>query len=272
MSEDARAAAFTPQVGLFPRRRTRTESWWTPVVTLDWDAHLGHNIAVTACCLGVAIGIGLCVTVVSGWTVIGVFGVYIAMLPLYHIFEYMCVALYNPHRVNMESFMFNPDEGNHYYKAMLLSMAEYAVECWLFSGAKAPGLLTLVGLALALCGQAIRSLAMITAKTSFNHRISNRREVDHELITHGIYKYERHPSYVGFFCWATGLQLMLKNPLSLVAFAGILGYFFCRRTNYEERTLLHLFGQQYEIYRRQTPTLIPFASKDMRAPSTSEAK
>ncbi|KAJ2644867.1 hypothetical protein GGF44_000360 [Coemansia sp. RSA 1694] len=272
MSEEARVAAFTPQVGLFRRRRAQTERWWTPVVPLDYEAHLGHNIAATACFLGVVMGIGLCVTAVSGWTVAGVFGIYIVLLPLYHIFEYQCVALYNPHRVSMESFMFNPDEGNRYYKAMLASMAEYAVECWLLGDTKAPGLVTLLGLVLALCGQAIRSLAMVTAKTSFNHHIANRREVDHELITHGIYRYERHPSYVGFFCWAVGLQLMLKNPLSLVAFAGVLGYFFCRRTNYEERTLLHIFGPQYESYRRQTPTLIPFANKDMRAPRAPEAK
>ncbi|KAJ2811112.1 hypothetical protein FBU31_007845 [Coemansia sp. 'formosensis'] len=271
MNEEARAAAFTPKVGLFRRRPGNSERWWTPVVSMDYDAHLGHNIAATACFLGVAVGAGMCLAAVSGWTTTGIFGVYMALLSLYHIFEYQCVALYNPHRVSMESFMFNPDEGNRYYKAMLVSMAEYVVECWLFGNAKAPGLITLLGLALALCGQAIRSLAMITAKTSFNHHIANRREVDHDLITHGIYKYERHPSYVGFFSWAIGLQLMLKNPLSLVAFAGVLGYFFYRRTNYEERTLLHLFGPQYENYRRRTPTLIPFAAKDIREPKASES-
>ncbi|KAJ2749078.1 farnesyl cysteine-carboxyl methyltransferase [Coemansia aciculifera] len=270
MSDEAREAAFTPKVGLFRRRPAMAERWWTPVVSIDYDDHLGHNIAATACFLGVVMGVGMCLTAVSGWTATGIFGIYMVLLPLYHIFEYQCVALYNPHRVSMESFMFNPDGGNHYYQAMLVSIAEYAVECWLFNNAKTPGLITLLGLALALCGQVIRSLAMITAKTSFNHLIANRREVDHDLITHGIYKYERHPSYVGFFSWAIGLQLMLKNPLSLVAFAGVLGYFFCRRTNYEERTLVHLFGPQYENYRRRTPTLIPFVSKGMRTPNVPE--
>ncbi|KAJ1999358.1 farnesyl cysteine-carboxyl methyltransferase [Coemansia thaxteri] len=271
MSEEARAAAFTPQVGLFRRRPAGAERWWTPIVALDFDVHSGHNIALTACCLGMAIGVGICIAAANGWSSLGVFGVYTALLALYHIAEYMCVALFNPNRASMESFMFNPDQGNYYYKAMLVSVAEYYVECWLCCNAKAPGLLTLAGLVLALVGQATRSLAMITAKTSFNHYIANRRELDHQLITHGIYKYERHPSYVGFFCWAVGLQLMLKNPVSLIAFAGVLGHFFCSRTSYEERTLLHLFGTQYEHYRQQTPTLIPFVDKGMRTPKVPAA-
>lgn len=252
---------FTPQVGQFQRRPRAKDKWWTPVAPLEYGIHSAHNIMLTAGGMGIAVGVGLCVTIFYGATTLaGALGLYTLLIPLYHMLEYLCVALYNPNRVSMESFMFNPDDDNNYYKAMLISIIEYVVGCWLFPNWKAPGLLTVCGLLMAVAGQCIRTLAMITAKTSFNHFIAKRRENDHQLITHGIYRYERHPSYVGFFCWAVGLQLMLKNFISLLAFIAVLGYFFCRRTRYEEDTLVKIFGTQYDTYRKQTPTLIPFTS------------
>ncbi|KAJ1958543.1 farnesyl cysteine-carboxyl methyltransferase [Linderina pennispora] len=256
--DDARTAAFTPRVGLFRRRPCSTDKWYTPVVSLDYEIHSAHNIALTACGLGILIGLGLSAAVALGFTHFGVLGLYIAVAAVYHMLEYLSVAMYNPTRVTMESFMFNPDEGNHYYKAMLVSIAEYCIESYLCGSSKAPGVVTCAGLVMAVLGQAMRTLAMVTAKSSFNHYIANRKESDHQLITHGVYKYERHPSYVGFFLWAVGLQIMLKNPVSVIGFAAVLGYFFLRRTRYEEHTLRVFFGPQYDSYCRRTGTLIPF--------------
>jgi protein-S-isoprenylcysteine O-methyltransferase len=52
---------------------------------------------------------------------------------------------------------------------------------------------------------------------------------DHVLITSGIYRYIRHPSYFGFFYWALGTQLLLENPFSFVAYALVLWKFFSHR-------------------------------------------
>ncbi|KAJ1647534.1 farnesyl cysteine-carboxyl methyltransferase [Coemansia asiatica] len=252
-------ADCAPQVGLFRIRPViAEEKWWTPVISLEYQTHSAHNIAATACGLGVAIGCGMTLALSYGWTYMGVFGIYITMIALYHMLEYLCVALYNPARVELESFMFDPDGENLYPIAMAISIIEYVVECLFYSGnGSGPGLASVAGLLIALVGQSIRTLAMVTAKSSFNHIIADRRESDHTLITHGIYKYERHPSYVGFFLWAVGLQLMLKNPLTVGAFVVALGYFFIMRVRYEERTLRQLFGQEYDRYMQQTPTCIP---------------
>ncbi|KAJ2602742.1 farnesyl cysteine-carboxyl methyltransferase [Coemansia sp. RSA 1722] len=249
---------FAPQVGLFRIRPEIAERWWTPVISLEYQTHSAHNIAATACGLGVVIGCGMTLVLSCGWSYIGVFGVYITMIALYHMLEYLCVALYNPTRVELESFMFDPDGANLYPIAMAISLIEYVVECSIYPGnGSGPGLVSAVGLFLAISGQALRTLAMVTAKSSFNHVIADQHESDHKLITHGIYKYERHPSYVGFFLWAVGLQLMLKNPFTVCAFVLALGYFFTRRVNFEERTLKLLFGQEYDRYMQQTPTYIP---------------
>ena len=79
-------------------------------------------------------------------------------------------------------------------------------------------------------------------------------------MTHGIYTYLRHPAYFGFFWWSVGTQLLLANPISLVAYAGATFYFFYDRIPYEEELLIHFFGDEYRNYRRRTWIGIPLLS------------
>ncbi|KAJ1836994.1 helicase, partial [Coemansia sp. RSA 2708] len=198
--------------------RDHPRYWWTPIAELDFNEHSAASISLTSSLLGAVIGFGLCALCVSGWSAFGVLCVYFALVSVYHMLEYLSVCLYNPERLEMGSFMFNPDVGNGYMTAMAVSLAEYLAG-WLYCGGRAPGWLTCVGLLMALAGQALRTLAMVTAGTSFNHYVATKRAADHELVTCGVYAVERHPSYVGFFLWAVGLQLMLSNLVSAGLFA-----------------------------------------------------
>lgn len=65
----------------------------------------------------------------------------------------------------------------------------------------------LVGLVLCLTGEFMRKIAMLTAGRSFNHYIQMTKDEDHHLVTHGIYAWSRHPSYVGWFYWSVGTQV-----------------------------------------------------------------
>ncbi len=67
---------------------------------------------------------------------------------------------------------------------------------------------TFLGLLLVLGGEVLRKLAMLTATSNFNHYIQHVKEEGHELVTHGVYSYCRHPSYVGWFYWSIGTQVM----------------------------------------------------------------
>jgi protein-S-isoprenylcysteine O-methyltransferase len=67
---------------------------------------------------------------------------------------------------------------------------------------------------------------MIHASRSFSHIVKVVKHDDHVLITDGVYRFFRHPSYVGFFYWALATQLLLGNVASTVAFALVLGRFF----------------------------------------------
>ncbi len=114
------------------------------------------------------------------------------------------------------------------------------------------------GLLITLAGQALRSLAMVHAAANFSHSVAYRKREDHELVTRGVYAYSRHPSYVGFFWWSLGSQLLLANPLALAVFFASLWRFFSARIRGEEAYLIEFFGQEYKDYKKRVGTKIPF--------------
>ncbi|KAH1043403.1 hypothetical protein GLYMA_09G169200v4 [Glycine max] len=87
-----------------------------------------------------------------------------------------------------------------------------------------------LGLALVVIGEIIWKMGILTAGKAFTHLIKIYHEEQHQLITHGIYSYIRHPWYCGFLIWSVGTQIMLCNPISTIAFAAV----FFGGTRYEE--------------------------------------
>lgn len=77
------------------------------------------------------------------------------------------------------------------------------------------------------------------------------------------YKYFRHPSYVGFYYWSVGTQLLLGNPICAVCYSLASWYFFKRRIPYEERTLLKYFPDEYPAYVTNTWSGLPFIWSDI---------
>ena len=129
-------------------------------------------------------------------------------------------------------------------------------------------MLSIPGLVFVFVGQISRSLAMITCGESFNHIIQKSKKDNHALVTFGIYKYLRHPSYFGFFYWSIGTQLMLGNCISSILFSGASYMFFNTRIPFEEKTLLKLFPDQYPEYLNTTIIGIPFIKKTKGTPAS----
>lgn len=89
-----------------------------------------------------------------------------------------------------------------------------------------------LGLGLCVGGECMRKLAMLTAQNNFNHVVQSVRRSDHTLVTRGVYSMCRHPSYVGWFYWSIGTQvLVLRNPakysLSTIFFSLRFLNFYC---------------------------------------------
>lgn len=83
-------------------------------------------------------------------------------------------------------------------------------------------------------------------------------EDEHKLITDGIYRYIRHPMYLGFLLLFFGFSLSFQSLiLTLLIVTGLFAV-FRRRMDMEERLLGSLFGKEYESYVKRTRRLIPW--------------
>ncbi len=80
---------------------------------------------------------------------------------------------------------------------------------------------------------------------------------EHKLVTHGVYRYLRHPMYTSQLLWGVAQALLLPNwlagPAGLLAFLVL----YLLRVPPEERMLLERFGDEYRTYRARTGGIIP---------------
>ena len=83
-----------------------------------------------------------------------------------------------------------------------------------------------MGFVLMVVGQVVRTTAMAQAGKNFSHVISMKKKEGHVLVTSGVYRWLRHPSYFGFFWWGLGTQIVLGNVICLVGYAAVLWRFF----------------------------------------------
>ncbi|KTW27930.1 protein-S-isoprenylcysteine carboxyl O-methyltransferase [Pneumocystis jirovecii RU7] len=146
--------------------------------------------------------------------------IYFVFLSLFHFLEFWITALYNPLNASISSFLFS--NGYQYILAHCFTILEYLLEYLFFPQIKMYKFISYIGFVIACFGQICRTLSMIHATQNFSHKISLKKVKEHVLVTNGIYRWIRHPSYFGFFFWAIGSQIMLLNPLSSIAYTVIL--------------------------------------------------
>lgn len=219
---------------------------------------------------GLTLGLLLSLLGTTDWS--STFGLYVSILSLFHFSEYVITSIINPRSLSLDSFLLN--HSKEYGLAALLAVIEFTLESHFWPQLKSVSALKTFGLILCISGETIRKLAMITAGSNFNHIVQSRREEGHELVTHGIYSLCRHPSYVGWFLWSVGTQVIvsrsepcfnpmspqvvLLNPICCVGYA-IAGWkFFKERIFEEEITLLNFFGEDYLKYKQRVRSGLPF--------------
>lgn len=78
----------------------------------------------------------------------------------------------------------------------------------------------------------------------------------HTLITHGPYRWVRHPMYTTLFVWALAYFLMSANVLIGLAWLG-LGIVAAAMVSDEEAALLETFGKSYRAYMQQVGRFWP---------------
>ncbi|GJJ72477.1 protein-S-isoprenylcysteine O-methyltransferase [Entomortierella parvispora] len=213
-----------------------------------------QNIAVYGFGLGALFG-GSIVLATIVKTSIPQFWLFLAALGVFHALEYIAIALFNPMKLKLDSFLLN--HSPEYTIATASGITEFLIELYFFPQLKSWSWINKIGLVMVIVGQIARTLAMFSAKSNFSHHVEYYKEEHHVLVTGGIYSVLRHPSYFGFYYWALGSQLMMMNPVCLIGFAGALHHFFSDRIVYEEKLLVRFFGQDYRDYQARTRTGLP---------------
>jgi protein-S-isoprenylcysteine O-methyltransferase Ste14 len=90
---------------------------------------------------------------------------------------------------------------------------------------------------------------------NFNTTLHARK--DHTLVTHGPFRWIRHPMYSGLFLFTASWLLISANWV--VGLPGLLSLtlIVINRLRHEEATMIELFGDQYREYMRHTGRFLP---------------
>lgn len=79
----------------------------------------------------------------------------------------------------------------------------------------------------------------------------------HELVTGGLYRVIRHPSYLGLLLGTVGWALVFRSAIGVLVALLLLPPLVARMKS-EEALLESEFGAQYTEYRRRTWRLLPY--------------
>lgn len=176
---------------------------------------------------------------------------YTLFTSIFHFLEFLTTAWYNPDAADDDSFILRDSDLYYIYIASVIETV-IVHKFWKYS----TGWLVF-GCLMVVSGQICRSVAMATAGESFNHYVQRQHTDKHKLVTDGIYRHLRHPSYFGYFWWYVGLQMVLQNGVMAAAGAYKLQRFFSARITYEEELLVTFFGDDYRKYAASTKVGIP---------------
>jgi protein-S-isoprenylcysteine O-methyltransferase Ste14 len=116
-------------------------------------------------------------------------------------------------------------------------------------------LFIIIGALLVLIGIVIRISSIMTLKQHYTYTVT--KTENHELIETGLYKYIRHPGYLGFLIVFLGISTALSNWLSILLMMGPVMIGIMNRIRIEENFLIEQMGDKYLTYQKRTKRLIP---------------
>jgi protein-S-isoprenylcysteine O-methyltransferase Ste14 len=112
-----------------------------------------------------------------------------------------------------------------------------------------------LGFALFAIGGVLRMAPVFVLGRRFSGLVAI--QSDHQLVTDGVYRVIRNPSYLGLIVNALGWALVFRSLVG-VALTVLMVIPLVARINSEERLLADQFGAEYEAYRARTWRLVPF--------------
>ena len=111
-----------------------------------------------------------------------------------------------------------------------------------------------IGFALLVAGSIVRLWPVFVLGWRFSGLVAIQR--DHTLVTTGIYRHIRNPSYLGLLIASFGWALVFRSFVGILI-ASLLLVPLLARIRSEERLLAEHFGAEYDRYRARTWRLLP---------------
>jgi len=130
--------------------------------------------------------------------------------------------------------------------------ARYIVPASMFGGAR---WLRPAALAVLVAGLAIRWTAILTLGKSFSANVAIRES--QKVHRTGLYRFVRHPSYLGLLLVFLAVGLHARNWVSLALAVVPPTFALLYRIHVEEKALREAFGEEYAAYSRETRRLVP---------------
>lgn len=94
-----------------------------------------------------------------------------------------------------------------------------------------------------------------------NWSVSLELRQNHQLVSHGVYRWIRHPMYAAIWLWGLAQGMMLANWFAGWAVMPAFAAMYLIRTPREERLMCEEFGDGYREYARRTGRLFPRLTK-----------
>ncbi len=112
-----------------------------------------------------------------------------------------------------------------------------------------------LGLALLVVGGVLRIWPMFVLGRRFSGLVAIQE--GHRLVTDGVYRWIRNPSYLGYLIGGVGWALVFRSVAGLLLVLPFV-WLILARIRAEEALLASEFGDRYAGYRRRTWRLVPW--------------
>lgn len=112
-----------------------------------------------------------------------------------------------------------------------------------------------IGMVLVVAGLMIRVHSILTLKQFFTYSVA--KVEDQKIIENGLYKFIRHPGYLGQWVIFIGISISTSNWLSVLAMLIPITIGYIYRIQVEERFMAEQMGADYLNYQVRTKRIIP---------------
>ncbi len=112
-----------------------------------------------------------------------------------------------------------------------------------------------IGMALIIIGLTIRVHSILTLQQYFTYTVGSVK--NQKVIEAGLYRFIRHPGYLGQLILFFGISISISNWLSVLVMMLLVTPGYLYRIKVEEKFMIEQLGKDYVNYQARTKRIVP---------------